>query len=678
MPNTSHYSPIADYGLIGDMHSCALISKEGSIDWSCLPSFDSPSTFGRILDWRKGGYFAMTPRRIKNTTRRYLPRTNVLETTFETETGVARLTDFMPIHPPSHSRIELGSGRRGAAPHISHRLKHPRTTDISPSVTLTGEDVTEPFEVRFEEKIIRVLECIRGEVEFDVVVSPRFDYGAIMPRCTLDNGDNTHGLAHGGANALLVYSSNALNIQNCDFISVGTLSAGEKAYAACASLMHFTTDFSRSDAWVSPAAIDYALERTVAYWEAWSSNAKVEGEYADDMLRSALALKSLVYEPSGAILAAATTSLPEGLGGERNWDYRFTWIRDASFSLKAFYTLGLTEEAEGFKDWLEWTTAYPEDLQLMYGIRGERYLEERTLPLEGYWWSAPVRVGNGAAKQFQLDIYGELMDSALIYFEMTGRLPDSDYQGLLHDVVEYAAMRWRDPDAGIWESRGGERHFVYSKVQCWTALDRGCKLTEALLWSDPGNPHLQQDLERWNRIRQEIKNEILAVGYDKTIGAFVQSYGSRTLDASALMLPLVGFIEADHPFMKSTIEAIERDLTSPEGLVYRYRGFDDGLAGGEGTFIICSFWMVQCLVKLGEIAKARSLFETLRGYANDLGLFSEEYDTQSNEMLGNFPQAFSHLAFIQSAFALHEAETAAHNRATFIGDPVGAIAILSN
>jgi GH15 family glucan-1,4-alpha-glucosidase len=659
MSDTGHYTPIADYGLIGDMHSCALVSKTGSIDWCCLPSFDSPSTFGRLLDWRRGGYFQVAPRGIQSISRRYLPRTNVLETTFTTVTGVAQLTDFMPIHPPSHSRILLGSGRRGADPHVSHRLKHPRMGEITPSFTLLGADVTEPFEVRFDEKVIRVLECVSGSIEFEMVCSPRFDYGTILPRTALDGTSAVHGLAHGGANALLVYCSAPMKIEEFNFVAQGRLGSGERLYAAVASLAHYTTDFTAADAWVSPEEIEHLLSRTISYWEKWSNGCRAQGKYADDMLRSALALKALVYEPSGAILAAATTSLPEGLGGERNWDYRFTWIRDASFSLKAFSDLGLMEEAHGFKDWLEWTTAYPEDLQLMYGIRGERRLDERLLPLEGYYWSKPVRIGNGAAEQFQLDIYGELLDLAYFHSQLHGELPDPEYRGLLRDVVEFAAQNWRRPDAGIWESRGGYRHFVYSKVQCWTALDRGVRLGEDVLKVQP-HAALQADVERWKAVRQEIKDEVLSVGFDPKLGAFVQSYGSRTLDAAALMLPLVGFIDANDPRMRSTIEAIERDLTSAEGLVYRYRGFDDGLAGGEGTFIICSFWMVQNLALIGEVAKARSLLETLRGYANDLGLFSEEYDTKTNEMLGNFPQAFSHLAFIQSAWLLHEIEQRTH------------------
>lgn len=655
MTGRRRYRPITDYGLIGAMHTCALVAKDGSIDWCCLPSFDSPSTFGRLLDWRRGGYYQVSPAGAHSVSRRYIPGTNVLETTFTTAASVAKLTDFMPIHPPSHSRILLGAGRRGAQPHVSHHVKHPRADEVTPSIILSGEDVTEPFEVRFEEKIIRILECVTGSVEFQIDCFPRFDYGTITPRVVLESSDPRHGLAHGGANALLVYCSSPMEIADFGFRSRGRLAAGQRLYSAVASLSHYSTDFAVSDSWVDPGKVDHLLSQTIKYWEGWSARCKAEGEYADPVLRSALVLKALVYEPSGAIVAAPTTSLPERLGGERNWDYRLTWIRDASFSLKAFFELGLTEEGQGFKDWLEWTTAYPEDLQLVYGIRGERSLDERTLPLEGYYWSSPVRIGNGAAEQFQLDIYGELMDSAYTFRQVRGELPDPDYWGLLHDVVEYAARVWRKPDAGIWESRGGDRHFIYSKVQCWTALDRGIRLAEDLLKARPDRA-LQADLERWRRVREEIREEVLSIGFDPLLGAFVQSYGSRTLDASALMLPLVGFIEATDPRMRSTIEAIERDLTSSEGLVYRYRGFDDGLAGEEGTFIICSFWMVQNLALLGELPRARALFETLRGYANDLGLFSEEYDTKTGEMLGNFPQAFSHLAFIQSAVLLRQAD----------------------
>ncbi|MPZ22492.1 MAG: glycoside hydrolase family 15 protein [Dehalococcoidia bacterium] len=525
MKSNSPYLPISDYGLIGAMHTCALVGNNGSIDWACLPAFDSPSTFGRLLDWRKGGYYQVAPVDVVSVERRYLPRTNVLETTFTTASGVARLVDFMPIHPPSHSRITLGSGRRGAEPDVSHLLKHPRSSHITPTISLSGSDVSEPFELRFEEKIVRILECVAGEVEFAVDCFPAFDYGTIRPRVILDDNDSRHGLAHGGANALLVYSSMPWDVSEDGFVARGTISSGEKVYTAVASMSHYTTDFSINEAWVDPAQIEHLLEKTVAYWEDWSNNCGPEGGLSDDLLRSALALKALAYEPSGAIVAAPTTSLPENLGGERNWDYRFTWIRDATFSLKAFLDLGLTEEAAAFKDWLEWTTAYPEDLQLMYGIRGERRLDERVLPLEGYWWSNPVRVGNGAAEQFQLDIYGELLDSAYIYRELSGELPDRDYWALLRDVVEFAAQNWKRPDAGIWESRGGDRHFVYSKAQCWTAVDRGIKLAEDLRSQRP-DAGLDQDIERWIPIRDEIRDEIMEVGFDSELGAFVQSYGA--------------------------------------------------------------------------------------------------------------------------------------------------------
>ena len=638
VPRRPPYPPISDYGLIGAMHTCALVGRDGSIDWACLPDFDSPSVFGRILDWRRGGHYQVTVDDVVGVERRYLPRTNVLETTFTTPTGSARLIDFMPVHPPSRSRLTLDGGAGGDG----HRVRHPR------GGTTEGQSLLdEPFELRFEEKIVRILECVSGDVSFRMECMPRFDYGAVAPRVTLDRDDVRHGLAHGGANAMIVYCSAGMEAGNNGFAAYGHLDAGERVYAAVASLPHFTTDFSLNETWVDPDAITVLLDRTVSFWHEWSAGCSYDGELAEEVLRSALTLKALTYEPSGAIVAAPTTSLPEELGGGRNWDYRFTWIRDASFSLGAFFDLGLTDEADGFKDWLEWTSAYPADLQLMYGIRGERRLDERELDLEGYGWSRPVRVGNGAAEQFQLDIYGELMASAWIHREVSGELPDPEYWALLRDIVEFVTFAWQRADAGIWETRGGYRHFVYSKVQCWTALDRGIRLAQDLIAAGRGEG-LTAVIARWRAVRETIREEVLDIGFDERVGAFVQSYGSRTLDASALMLPLVGFIHASDPRMRSTIAAIEADLT----FVYRYRGFEDGLAGEEGTFIICSFWLVQNLTLAGEIDKARRLLDTLRGYANDLGLFSEEFDTRTGEMLGNFPQAFSHLAFINSAVLL--------------------------
>jgi GH15 family glucan-1,4-alpha-glucosidase len=663
MTENRHYRPIADYGLIGAMHTCALVSTSGSIDWCCLPSFDSPATFGRILDWSRGGYFQLAPLDVQSTSRRYLPGTNVLETTFNTSTGVATLTDFMPVHPPSHSRMLVGSvddSRGKASGSGAARVHHPRAGRVAPTFASADDDLPEAFEVQFDEKVVRILECVDGRVQFKMDCCPRFGYGTILPRLAMDESGVHFGLAHGGANALLVYCSAPLQIIDQSFRSEGRLTKGRRLYAVVTSLSHFSPAFATDAQRLDTRHLDALLERTIRFWEGWSSECDYKGDYQDAVLRSALVLKALTYEPTGAIVAAPTTSLPETLGGERNWDYRFTWIRDATFSLKAFFDLGLTREAEGFKNWLEWSTAYPEDLQLMYGVRGERWLGlvEQELPLEGYLWSKPVRVGNGAATQFQLDIYGELMDSAYLYLQRSGEQVEPEYLKLLRDVVEFAVNNWRRPDAGIWETRGGDRHFVFSKVMCWVAMDRGIKVGEHVL-EQRKDAELSADVERWKVVRDEIKQDVLLAGYDPQIGAFVQSYGSRTLDAATLMLPLVGFIEATDPRMRSTIEAIERDLTSPDGLVYRYKGFNDGLSGGEGTFTICSFWLVENLIALGEISKARSLFEKLRGYANDLALFSEEIDTETGEMLGNFPQAFSHLAFIQSAVLLNRAEQAA-------------------
>ncbi len=599
------YPPIGDYGLLGDMHSCALVSTSGSVDWCCWPRFDSPSVFGRLLDWAKGGHFQLTPLGVRSVSRRYLPGTNVLETTFETDSGSVRLIDFMPVHP--HSRPE------------------------------------QPREVGTRQQIVRILECISGSADVVLECHPRFDYGTIVPHVELST--KRAGFAHGGCDAISVCCSAPLQEVEGGFRAEASLRAGEKLAAG----VKYESVFSHQAPALDIAELEERLDETVRFWREWSGRCTYDGEFVEDVLRSALTIKAMTYAPSGALLAAATTSLPEVIGGERNWDYRYTWIRDATFALYALFILGYREEGEAFKDWLEWSTVgRARDLQLMYGIGGERRLTEFELPeLEGYRASRPVRVGNGAYSQFQLDIYGEVMDSAHLYRRFGGEM-DEKYWEYLRRVVDFVIEHWREPDEGIWETRGGREHFVFSKVMCWVALDRAIKAARAL--------NLPGDLENWRAVRAEIKADVLEKGFDAERDAFVQSYGSKALDASNLMLPLVGFIPADDPRMRATIEATERELTSPHGFVYRYLGMDDGLTGKEGTFTICTFWLANDLIALGEPDKARALFEKLRGFANDLGLFSEEIDADTGAMLGNFPQAFSHLAFINTAVLLHRAE----------------------
>lgn len=670
----STYPPISDYGLIGAMHTCALVSKAGSIDWLCLPSFDSPAVFARMLDWRKGGHFQIAPREVRSVSRRYLPGTNVLETTFQTGTGVAKLTDFMPTYALEPA------GADGHRPRTSSSLNVSLPAEQGASLP---EQMLKPLEAGLRQKVVRILECTEGSIEYMVECRPRFDYGTVIPHAALIEASeegSQYAFARGGGNAVSVYCSSPMSLVDHGFHAEGSLAAGEKLHSAVSYQPFFIPVCEEFD----EGKVEQLLEETVGYWEEWAQRCTYEGEYREEVLRSALTLKALTYEPSGALLAAPTTSLPEEPAGERNWDYRFTWIRDATFSLEALHNLGYMEEARAFKRWLEWTAAYPEDLQIMYGLRGERWLTEFEVPLEGYKWSKPVRVGNGAASQFQLDIYGEILDSAYIHRKVASSVAeadnweyesetdldpqdfntDPDYWGFLSAVVEFVIGNWREPDAGLWESRGGYRHFVYSKVMCWVALDRGVKIAEELVEEPEGRERFDindEDLRRWREVREEIRSDVLTNGYDPNYkagqGAFVQSYGSKTLDASNLRLPLVGFIEADDPRMRSTIEAIQRDLRSPQGFVYRYKGFDDGLQGSEGTFNICTFWLVRNLVLLGELDEARALFETLRGYANDLGLFSEETNEETGEILGNFPQAFSHLAFINNAVELSRASS---------------------
>jgi len=613
MNDSNSYPPIADYGLISDMHSCALVSTSGSIDWCCFPRFDSPALFSRILDWEKGGYFKVAPAGVQSVNRRYLPSTNILETNFQTDTGVAKLTDFMPTHEhPAPEGDEDSSRRR---------------------------------------QLARILECVEGTVRFTVECIPRFDYGTIVPHAVLR--DQNSGFAHGGVDAISFYCSAPLEETDGGFRSEGLLKAGEKLYAVVTSQPRFPVGqraFGSHDVEViEKRHVDRRLDDTKRFWERWASLCTYDGENRDEVVRSALTLKALTYAPSGALLAAATTSLPEAIGGTRNWDYRFTWIRDASFALYALFIIGYRKEAQAFKDWLEWSTVgRARDLQIMYGLGGERRLTETELPeLDGYRGSRPVRVGNGAYSQFQLDIYGEIVDSAHLYRKFGGKM-DMEYWDYLQRVVSFVIDHWREPDEGIWETRGGRQHFVSSKAWCWVALDRAIKAARAL--------DLPGDVERWRKVRAEIKEDILAKGYDAERGAFVQAYGSEKLDASNLLLPLLGFISADDPRMRATIEATERELTSPEGFVFRYKRDQDEVAGREGTFAITTFWLADNLIALGELERARELFEKLRGCANDLGLFSEEMEPGTGAMLGNFPQAFSHLAFISTAVQLNEAE----------------------
>jgi len=604
LASVSSYPPISDYGLISDMHSCALVSTSGSIDWCCFPRFDDPAVFSRILDWDKGGFFKIAPAGVKSTSRRYLPDTNILETTFETETGTAKLTDFMPVYDHPSAR--------------------------------------KPREIRDDHQIIRSLECTKGSFAYTVQCVPRFEYGTIVPHAHLDTEHTA--FAHGGSHAISFYCSSPIAQMDDGFISQGTLKKGQKLCA----VITYASRFSHEVDSVDETLVTDLLERTRKYWNEWSNICTYRGKYRDAVIRSALTLKALTYVPSGGMVAAATTSLPEAIGGPRNWDYRYAWIRDASFALYGLFILGYTSEAIAFKDWLEWSTAgRARDLQIMYGLGGERRLSEFEIPeLEGYRHSKPVRVGNGAAGQFQLDVYGELMDSAYLYRKYVGHV-DEWYWEYLSRVVSFVLDHWREPDEGVWEARTERQHYVFSKAWCWVALDRAVKIAR--------EQNLHGDVKLWAKVRDEIREEILTRGFDHEKGVFVQAYGSKVMDAGNLILPLIGFIDAKDPRMLATIRATQRELASPNGFLYRYKGFDDGLGGEEGTFNICTFWLCDNLIMLGKIDEATELFNKLLAHANDLGLMSEQIAPDGSEMLGNFPQAFSHLSIINTAVQLQKA-----------------------
>jgi GH15 family glucan-1,4-alpha-glucosidase len=600
-PHRGSYPPIADYALLSDCHSAALVSRDGSIDWCCFHRFDARPVFARLLDWSGGGHFRIAPAGPYDVSRRYLPATNVLETRYVTPSGVLTVVDCLAV-------------RRGAA-------------------------AGDAAQTRSHHQLLRLVRCEAGQVEVTVEFAPRFDYGLTTPRLELQ-GDDV-GVVQGGADALILQSELPLTQTDvCGCGATATLRTGDQAFLALTYQLPHQVQVHR----LSRDEVVARIDRTVGFWEDWSARCTYQGPYREQVLRSALVLKGLTNAPTGAIVAAPTTSLPEAVGGVRNWDYRYSWLRDAAMNLYALFTLGYTDEAHAFMGWLERTTAgRAEDLQLMYGVGGERLLPELQLDnLDGYRGSRPVRVGNAAAGQFQLDVYGYLLDTAWLYHRHGGPITPTFWQ-LLSGAVDVVARRWAQPDDGIWEVRGDPRHFVASKVMAWVAVDRAIRLARAL--------GLRADLDRWTALRRAIRRRVEEAGVDPATGAFTQAFGSRVLDAANLLLPLVRFLPPDDPRIRATVERTAREL-APHGLVHRYLGADDGLPGAEASFVICSFWLVDNLALAGQADQATALFERLLGHANDLGLLAEEVDPASGELLGNFPQAFSHVGLISAAINL--------------------------
>ena len=597
MPDDSPYPPIGEYGFISDSHSVALVSRSGSVDWCCMERIDSGSCFGRLLDWEKGGYCSISPRDdAQPAARQYVDGTLVLETTFRTGGGEARLYDCF---------------------------------------TLPADKEEYPYR-----ELLRVVEGVRGHVELDLKVVPRFDYGDVEPWIRQE-GVRVYS-AIGGNDGLLISSDADIDLAgDHDLEAPIGVHAGERVHLSMQFVLPERLDYDPPKV-PDVKELDRRLQETIEWWREWSSNLKFEGPYRPGVLRSAVAIKGLMYNLTGAVAAAPTTSLPERWGGDLNWDYRYSWVRDSFFSVRSLAEIGFEEEADRFRQFIERSAAgNARKLQIMYGVGGERRLTEETLGyLEGYRGAKPVRVGNAASLQLQLDAYGELLELSWRW-HLRGNSPDDDYWRFILRLVEMAAERWREPDHGLWEIRGEPRHYVHSKVMCWTALDRGLRLAEEGMRKAPER--------RWNSTRKEIQEAIESEGYDEESGVFVQSFGGKELDAALLLLPRVGFVDYNDERMVRTTDAIREELDDG-GLLKRFRRDD----GEEGAFLACSFWLAECLAHQGRIEEARSVFDCAISTGNDLGLFSEEYDTENAELLGNFPQGLTHLAHITAAIALAE------------------------
>ena len=608
----SPFPPIAEYAFLSDCHTSALVAPDGAVDWLCVPSFDAPSVFGTLLD-RGAGFFRLGPFGINvPSSREYEPGTNTLVTTWHVPGGWLVVRDALTMGPRLHEDT--------ITPHT-----RPPTDDDA------------------EHMLVRTVECIGGSAELELVCEPVFDYGRVPAEWTLDGGDRHQADATGAGVTIRLRTDMALGIEGDRIRARHVLSAGERIFCSLSWAAELASPVDGDDAHAR-------LETTQRFWRRWLERARIpDHEWRPFIQRSALAIKGLTYMPTGATVAASTTSLPETPGGERNWDYRYTWIRDSTFTLQALHWLNLDWEADEFMQFVG-DLACNEDgsLQIMYGIDGRRDLTESTRDeLSGYAGARPVRIGNGAFDQRQNDVFGAALDSILLHSRRSERLPRRLWP-IVQAQADGATRVWRDPDQGIWEARGAPQHYVSSKLMCWVAMDRAAKLAEIR-----GDPELTLT---WRATAEEIKADILEHGVTAD-GVLRQHYDTDALDASTLLAVLFGFLPADDPRLRASVMAIEHDLTE-QGFVLRYRTgeTDDGLAGKEGTFLICSFWLVSALAMIGEVQRARDLMERLLRVASPLALYAEEFDADTGRHLGNFPQAFSHLALIQAAAQIILAE----------------------
>ncbi len=675
------YWPINQYGVIGDCRTAALIAPNGSVDWCCLPHFDSPAAFCRLLDADRGGYYRLCPTGPSKSSMAYLPGTNILETIFSNQQGRVRLVDFAPIRkrePKPHILEELGA--------LITRAPHGLAAGLEREV---GNDVAAAH------RITRMLTCLEGEMPVELTLNVTFDYArqeTIIERQMFNDDSVSAVLTTPGHDRFLVLVVEAIHPHEGDLPPLTAerdrhiLHLRTTVRAGNGLIAHLNYARTQEEAETLLAQLrtrqaNMDLEETLDYWREWSAICKYTGTYQHAVTRSALALKLCTFEPTGAIVAAPTTSLPEAIGGERNWDYRYTWLRDSAFTLDALGRLGYMGEARDYVHFLhDLQIQSGSDIRIMYGIRGERgaeLAEHELSHLEGYRGSRPVRIGNGAATQQQLDIYGELLDAACRYVQHAGFRnhvrsgPDRDLRVLSATITNYVMENWQKLDRGIWEVRGEPRAFVYSRAMCWVALDRACRMAEH-------HGH-HRERHRWEAAKEAIHEDVLQHGFDQELQSFVQAYGTKVLDAANLRLPLAGFLPWDDSRIARTVTATKRELSMPQGLVYRYRPAgaaktpdtkagktspggmggepaDDGLSGKEGSFLACAFWMVENLCYLGKVEEARERFESLLHFTGPLGLFAEELDPDSGEQVGNYPQAFTHIGLINSAVTLQQAQ----------------------